>query len=105
LAEWNDGAGEYRGSTLGKSLDEVGFVHASTAAQVRRIAELLYRGRDDVVLLKIDPDRLTVPVRYEEVAGGERFPHIYGPVPRSAVISATPLRCREDGNLDLGQLE
>jgi uncharacterized protein (DUF952 family) len=95
---------EYRGSTLGRSLDDVGFVHCSTAAQVQQVADQIYRGRDDVVLLTIDPSRLSVPVRYDEVPGGERFPHIYGPLPTAAVVSATPLRPGEDGRLELGNL-
>jgi glutathione S-transferase len=103
LADWDDAAGEYRGSTLGRSLDEVGFVHCSTASQVRQVADLLYSGRDDVVLLKIDPGRLSVPVLHEKV-GGKSFPHIYGPVPREAVISATPLRAGGDGRLEIGTI-
>jgi uncharacterized protein (DUF952 family) len=101
MADWDPSASDYRGSTLGRSLDDVGFVHCSTAAQVRQVADLVYLGRDEVVLLKIDPDRLSVPVLFEEV-DGERFPHIYGPVPRAAVISATPLRAGEDERLEIG---
>jgi uncharacterized protein (DUF952 family) len=104
-ADWDEAAPVYRGSTLGRSLDEVGFVHASTAEQVKRIADLVYRGRSDVLLLKIDPDRLGVPVRYEEVEGGERFPHVYGPVPRTAVLAVTPLDCGADGLLNVGRLD
>jgi uncharacterized protein (DUF952 family) len=101
MADWEAATSEYRGSTLGRSLDDVGFVHCSTAAQIQRIADEIYRGRDDVVLLKIDPGRLSVPVRYDEVAGGERFPHVYGPVATAAVVSATPLRPGADGRLEL----
>jgi uncharacterized protein (DUF952 family) len=92
---------EYRGSTFGGSLDDVGFIHCSTARQVRQVADLLYRGRHDVVLLKIDPGRLSVPILHEKV-GAESFPHIYGPVPKAAVISATPLSAGEDGRLEIG---
>jgi uncharacterized protein (DUF952 family) len=55
LAGWDASASEYRGSTLGRSLDDVGFIHCSTASQVRQVADLVYAGRDDVVLLTIDP--------------------------------------------------
>ena len=103
-ADWNAGGDQYRGSTLGHSLAEVGFVHGSTGAQVKRIADLVYRGRPDVILLTIDPDRLDVPVRYEEGEGGERFPHIYGPVPKAAVVHVEPLRCGPDGILEIGSL-
>lgn len=101
--EWDASEGEYRRSTLGRSLDEVGYVHCATAAQVQGVADLFYRGRDDVVLLTIDPERVGVPVRYEEM-GGQRFPHVYGPIPISAVVSVTRLRPDEDGRLALGAL-
>jgi uncharacterized protein (DUF952 family) len=100
-ADWDAAAEAYVGSTLGRSLAEVGFVHCSTAAQVQRVADLFYRGRGDVVLLEIDPERLGVPLRYEEVPGGERFPHVYGPLSRQAVLSATPVPLGEDGRLEL----
>ncbi len=103
LCDWDPSADEYVGSTIGKSLRDVGFVHCSTAGQVQQIADLLYRGRDDVVLLEIDPDRLNVPVRYEAVVNGEIFPHVYGPVRTTAVVSATPVKPGKDGRLRLGQ--
>ena len=103
-ADWDEAAGEYRVSTLGRSLDEVGFVHCSTAAQVQGIADLVYHGRDDVMLLTIDPQRLVAPVRYEKAPDGNLYPHVYGPIPRSAVLSATPLVAGADGRLSLGGL-
>jgi glutathione S-transferase len=41
LADWDASASEYRGSTLGRSLDEVGFVHCCTESQVRQVSDLL----------------------------------------------------------------
>ncbi len=79
----------YRGSTLGKSLDDEGFIHCSFANQVQGIANAIYQGRDDVVLLEIDPSRVNADVRVENLEGGEeRFPHIYGPLPIDAVSRA-----------------
>ena len=49
-----------------------------------------------IVLLEIDPARLGSPVVPEPVPGGELFPHVYGPIPIDAVVSATPWR-RDDG--------
>jgi uncharacterized protein (DUF952 family) len=72
----------YRRSTVGRSLDEEGFIHCSFADQVEDTASRYYAGRDDVVLLTIDPDQLEAEVVVE---GG--FPHIYGPLPHHAVIS------------------
>lgn len=80
-------AGEYRGSTLGRSLEEEGFIHCSFARQVQAIADLVYRGRDDVVLLTIDPGLVPAELRYETPDGGsDAFPHIYGPLPIGAVL-------------------
>lgn len=98
------GAGEdgYSVSTVGRSLAEEGFVHCSFARQVERTADRFYRGRADVVLLVIDPDRLTAPVKVEDGGGGgESFPHVYGPINRDAVLRAVPVPLREDGRLDV----
>jgi uncharacterized protein (DUF952 family) len=92
--------GPYRRSTIGRSLEEEGFVHCSFAGQVAGVADRFYRGRDDVVLLEIDPARLGAEVRVEDLVGaGERFPHVYGPVPVAAVVRATPVPRGPDGRL------
>ena len=54
--EWEEArnSGEYRRSTRGKSLGEVGFIHCSFADQVRQTAARLYPN-DDVIVLAIDP--------------------------------------------------
>ena len=105
--EWQDalGHGEYRRSTLGKSLDDEAFIHCSFASQVQAIADLVYRGRHDVVLLTIDPSRLQADVRVESLAGAyQRFPHIYGPLPIDAVVLARPVPVNSDGWLNVEQL-
>ena len=40
-------AGEYRVSTIGMSLEEVGFIHASQPHQVEPVARRFYVGVDD----------------------------------------------------------
>ncbi|HEU5082499.1 MAG TPA: DUF952 domain-containing protein [Acidimicrobiales bacterium] len=94
-------AGVYDRSTVGRSLAEEGFIHCSFAEQVRGTADRYYRGRDDVVLLRIAPARLGSEVRVEPVPGGDRFPHVYGPIPLDAVERAEPLRVGSDGRLVL----
>ncbi len=103
VADWNrDPGGDYVFSTLGRDLDDVGFIHCSFASQVQRIADLVYKGRDDVLLLEIDPTRLRAPVKVEGIEdGGEEFPHIYGPLNRDAVVRVTPVSLRESGALDV----
>jgi len=78
--------GYYRGSTRGVTLEEQGFIHCSLAHQVRTVADAIYADADGLVLLVIDDTRLDAPVRYE---GG--FPHIYGPLPVSAVVDVVPV--------------
>lgn len=93
---------DYRRSTLGASLDEVGFIHCSFAGQVQRIADLVYRDRADVLLLTIDRSRLDAEVRVENLEGGEDlFPHIYGPLPIAAVSLVESVPLDPDGRLTL----
>lgn len=88
----------YTVSTLGKSLDEVGFIHSSFARQVPLVANHIYRGQSDLVLLTIDPTRLTSPVTVEPVAGSnEQFPHIYGALNPDAVVAQTVFVPGPDG--------
>jgi uncharacterized protein (DUF952 family) len=55
------------------------------------VAEFVYGDADDLVVLVIDSDRLIAPVRYEAPEpGGERYPHIYGPLPTEAVTAIRP---------------
>ena len=91
-------AGEYRVSTIGMSLDEVGFIHASRPHQVAPVAQRFYVGIDDLVLLTIDPDLLEVELRYEPGTGtDELFPHLYGPLPVHAVIQVVPYSADTEG--------
>ncbi|KAA8960461.1 MAG: DUF952 domain-containing protein [Mycobacterium sp.] len=84
------------------SLTDAGFIHLSSPEQVHLPANRLFRGRDDLVLLHIDPDRLTAPVRWEPGCTTDPesmlFPHLYGPLPVDAVISVTRYRPGPDGD-------
>jgi uncharacterized protein (DUF952 family) len=86
------------GSYSAPSLDEEGFIHASTAQQVAATADLLFGGITGLVLLEIDTDRLAADLRFEEAPGtGQQFPHIYGPLNLDAVRSATAFYPGDDG--------
>ena len=92
--EWQeavDRGGPYERSTIGRSLAEQGFIHCSFEHQVAATAERFYAGRDDVLLLCIDEQRLEHEVRSEDLeGGGETFPHLYGPLPVDAVVEVRP---------------
>lgn len=67
-----------------------GFVHLSSAAQVRETAQKHFAGRGDLALLRIEADGLA-ELRWEPSRGGALFPHVYGDIPRSAVIGVQTL--------------
>ncbi|HEY8471780.1 MAG TPA: DUF952 domain-containing protein [Natronosporangium sp.] len=95
-------AGEYRLSTRGVTLEQQGFIHCSLPHQLRPVAEFLYPDLDDLVVLVIDSDRLPAPVRYEvPEPGAAAFPHVYGPIPVSAVTSVIPVTRDPAGRLVL----
>jgi uncharacterized protein (DUF952 family)/uncharacterized glyoxalase superfamily protein PhnB len=90
--------GAYRISTLDRTLEQEGFIHLSFARQVRGVADRFYAGvNDQLVLLSIDPTRLTAPVVLEPVAGTDEFPHLYGELPVAAVRRVTTYRRGDNG--------
>lgn len=77
------------------------FLHLSAPEQVHLPANRLYRGRDDLVLLHIEPALLDSPVRWEPGVATDPesmlFPHLYGPLPVSAVVGVTDYPPGPDG--------
>ena len=73
------------------SLTDEGFIPCSTAPQLIDVANSLYAGRTDLLLVTIEPDLLHAPVVFEDCyETGQRFPHIYGPIDPEAVVSVEP---------------
>lgn len=89
-------SGEYRP----RSLATHGFIHCSDPGQVVRVADQVYRGRTDLVLLWVDPSRLRHPCRYEDGGNGEAFPHVYGALNVDAVMAVQRFAPRADGTFD-----
>lgn len=101
-------AGGYRTSTRGMTLEQVGFLHASTAQQLPGVLERFYRDVDlaEYVVLVIDIgccDTDGSPVRWDPV-GDSPFPHIYGPLPAAAVVATRPVHRDPTGLLVLPDL-
>lgn len=98
LADWEAalGAGEYRVSTLGATLDEVGYVHASWPDQLDRVAAAVYTDVSaPLVVVSFDPAEIAaagVQVREEDGGEGELFPHVYGPLRPAWAVDAAPAR-------------
>ena len=90
------------------SFDVDGFVHLSTPQQVHLPANRLFAGREDMLLLRLEPDLLGSPVRWEPGVPGDpaamTFPHLYGGLPLAAVTSVEPYLPRADGSFaEFGQ--
>jgi uncharacterized protein (DUF952 family) len=91
--------GRYTQSTRGTTLAETGFIHCSFRHQVAPVAGFVYADRrEPLVLLEIDPAKLGAPVKVEALDGApDEFPHIYGPLPVTAVVAVHHLVREGDG--------
>jgi uncharacterized protein (DUF952 family) len=89
-ADWSAAVaqGSYRGSAVDR---RDGFVHFSAAGQVVQTAAIHFGGQTGLVLLTVDEDRLGGELRWEVSRGGDRFPHLYGDLPVTAVVAVHPL--------------
>ncbi|HSX66589.1 DUF952 domain-containing protein [Nocardioides sp.] len=84
-------AGAYAWSTLDRTLEQEGFIHASREDQWEGVRERYYADvRQPLLLLEIDTDRLTSPWS-EDPVGDETYPHIHGPLNPAAVVGVRPL--------------
>jgi uncharacterized protein (DUF952 family) len=68
------------------SLRSEGFIHLSEQHQVAGVLDRYYQNVPNLLLLHIDPARLTHDLRYEAGTNGEQFPHVYGPINKDAVV-------------------
>ncbi len=98
-ADWRaaEAAGVYAGSA-----DDArdGFLHFSTAAQLRASAATHRAGVPDLVMVEADAAALGAALRWEPASGGSRpglFPHLYAKLPMSAVTRAVALTLGADG--------
>lgn len=105
---WVDARG--RGRYISPSLATEGFIHCSRADQVLQVATKFYNGQTGLVLLVIDPVRLTANLRWEPpvdgqsppgVPEGETFPHLYGPINLEAVVQVLDFEPGAAGNFAL----
>jgi uncharacterized protein (DUF952 family) len=89
---------EREGSLRGAGADlRDGFIHLSTAAQVRATAAKHFSGMADLMLIAVNADTLDNKLKWERSGGGDLFPHFYGTLPLTAVIWANPLPLGADG--------
>lgn len=95
LSEWEAVSGDHYQPS---GYESEGFVHLSSAEQLVDTLHRHYPGRRDLVLLTVDPTKVTAKLVWEDLYGsGIEFPHLYGPLELTAVVSAEPLQCDDDG--------
>jgi uncharacterized protein (DUF952 family) len=86
-------AGLFRGAPVDA---RDGFIHFSTAAQVRETAARHFAGAGDLMLVAVDAAPLGDALKWEVSRGGDLFPHLYGTLPLAAVLWAKPLPLGRD---------
>jgi uncharacterized protein (DUF952 family) len=85
-------AGRFTGSPADQ---QDGFIHLSTATQVRDTAAKHFAGVPDLQLVAVDKEAL--PIRWEPSRGGRLFPHLYEDLPLTAVKWTAPLPIGANG--------
>lgn len=97
---------EASGRFTGAPIDVAdGFIHFSTAAQVRETAAKHFSGQADLLLVAIDGASLGDALKYEVSRGGALFPHLYGVLELDAVKWVRPLPLGADGTHQFPPLE
>lgn len=81
------------------SLQSEGFVHATKEPE--KLAEVANQFYDSelhgpLLILVLDEAEIPAPIRYEDPGVGHLFPHIYGPIPKTAVAAVERME-RRDG--------
>lgn len=89
------------GTYRANSLETEGFIHCSTLDQVIWVANQFYRGQLGLVLLWIDPDKVTAEIKYEAVEGVGTFPHLYGELNADAIVQIIDFPPNPDGSFSL----
>ena len=97
-AEWDQVGTHYHPV----SLNTEGFIHCSTLETVLIPANERFQGQKSLHLLVIDPHSVSAPIVFEDCEErGIEFPHIYGPLERTAVRSVLPFPTNEAGQFVL----
>lgn len=96
--EWEQA--QDKGVYAGSSQDQAdGFIHFSARDQVEASAAKHRAGQDGLVLLAVDPAALGDALKWESSRDGALFPHLFGALPRGAVIAVHDLPLAASGRL------
>jgi uncharacterized protein (DUF952 family) len=92
--EWEERRDPYAGSPKDQA---DGFLHFSTADQVAGTLARYYANERGLILVAVESEALGTALKFEASTGGALFPHLYAPLPLSAVVWARELKRDETG--------
>ena len=75
-----------------------GFIHLSTADQLEGTLAKHFARQRGLLLLEVDAARLREGLKWEPSRGGALFPHLYAPLPVTAILSVRKLELADDGS-------
>jgi uncharacterized protein (DUF952 family) len=74
-----------------------GFIHFSTAEQLRETVARHFAGVEDLLLIAFEAAALGGALKWEPSRGGALFPHLYAPLRVDLAVSITPMPLDQDG--------
>ena len=86
--------GEFQGAAI--DLTD-GYIHFSTAQQLRETVEKHFAGQTDLLLVGVDADKLGENLKWEPSRGGDLFPHLYAPLSMECVVMSAEMPIGKDG--------
>ncbi len=90
------------GRFLGAPIDLAdGYLHFSTAAQLRETLRLYFAGEADLALFAVAAAPLGATLRWEASRGGELFPHLYAELPMAEIGETATSAVAADGAVEL----
>ena len=79
-----------------QSLEQIGFIHCCLEDQINFVLERWFPGVSDLLLISLESEKILSKVVFENLEGGETlFPHVYGPIQASAIVSVKPIKKEE----------
>lgn len=88
-----EAVGEFTGSPVDV---QDGFIHLSSASQVRETVAKHFAGQDELLIVSVREAAIE-QLRWEPSRGGALFPHVYGPLTLECVERVDPLPLGGDG--------
>ncbi len=70
------------------SLNHEGFIHFSFADQISGVIDRYYSSQKDLIVLKINIEKINSKLVVEDLVGTGLFPHLYGELNLDAVVAS-----------------